>query len=206
VLIFNQQLRVNMKRNKACFFAVAFASMTAHTQCALASDVENAQEWLNKYVSSNDAFSLTLIKNKISFKGCKQKRYQLSLTQQLTPAFNIEARVNYNRGLLNYGVLSQRVRTHEFEVVSWWKGDGYRVGLSHKIKPEHEMSVPVADVIQLPTSTTAGLYVEVPFNASSHTLTIAALRESWDANNTALTLPWRDNHDSQIKVQYAMAF
>ena len=114
--------------------------------------------------------------------------------------------VNYNKGQLDDGVLSQRVRSHEFEVVSWWDRGDYRVGLSHKVRPRHEMRVPIAGAIQLPTSTTAGVYVEVPFNDNSHILTIGALQESWDSDSASATLPWRTSTDNQLTFQYAVAF
>jgi len=173
---------------------------------ANASVVEKAQQWLNKYTDSDDTFSLTLTKNKIKFKGCKQKQYQLALSQRIAPMFNIEAIVHYNKGLLDYGVLSQRVKSHEFEVVSWWDSGNYRVGLSHKVRPRHEMSVPVADTIQLPTSTSAGVYLEIPFKENKHLLTLGALRESWESDGASLQLPWRSSRDNQVKVQYAITF
>ena len=93
---------------------------------------QNAQQIFN----SGDTFSLTLTKTKL-VKGCKQKQYQLHLAK-MAPMFNVEAIVHYNKGLLDYGVMSQRVRSHEFEVVSWWDRGDYRLGLSHKIRPRHE--------------------------------------------------------------------
>ena len=96
-----------------------------------ASAIEDAEQWLSEYVSLDDTFSIALSKNKIRFKGCKQKQYQLVVNQQFTKRFNVEAIVHYNKGLLDYGVLAQRVKSHEFEVVSWWDKGSYRVGLSH---------------------------------------------------------------------------
>ena len=176
------------------------------TYAATASVIEKAEQWLNSYSGNDNPFSLTLTKNKIQFKGCKQKQYQLAFSQQFTSQFNLEAVVYYNKGRLDDGVLSQRVRSHEFEVVSWWNRGDYRVGLSHKVRPRHEMRVPIAGAIQLPTSTTAGVYVEVPFNDNSHILTIGALQESWDSDSASATLPWRTSTDNQLTFQYAVAF
>ncbi|AEF04798.1 hypothetical protein C7Y69_12890 [Alteromonas sp. KS69] len=171
-----------------------------------ASAIEDAEQWLSEYVSLDDTFSIALSKNKIRFKGCKQKQYQLVVNQQFTKRFNVEAIVHYNKGLLDYGVLAQRVKSHEFEVVSWWDKGSYRVGLSHKIRPEHEISIPVAEVIQLPTSTTASVYFEVPLMEERHTLTVAASRESWKSDSATIQLPWSKAHDNQVKLQYAIAF
>ncbi len=173
---------------------------------AQASVVEKAQEWLNRYADSDDTFSLTLTKNKIKFEGCKQKQYQLAFSQQIAPMFNIEAIVHYNKGLLDNGVLSQRVRSHEFELVSWWDSGDYRLGLSHKVRPRHEMSIPVADTVRLPTSTSAGIYLEIPFKEDKHVLTIGALRESWESDGASFQLPWRSSRDNQVKLQYAINF
>jgi len=173
---------------------------------ASASALETAERWLNEYVSKDDRFSVALTKNKIRFKGCKQKQYQFVLNQKFTDSFNVQAIVHYNKGLLNYGVLTQRVKSHEYELVSWWDRGDYRVGLSHKIRPQHEISIPIADTIQLPTSITSGIYVEIPFVDAQHTLTIAALRESWAADDASMRLPWRTSHDSQVQLQYAIAF
>lgn len=195
-----------MRRFVHPILAMCICSCLMMASAANASVVEKAQQWLNEYSDSDDTFSLTLTKNKIKFKGCKQKQYQLAFSQKLAPTFNIEAIVHYNKGLLDYGVLSQRVKSHEFEVVSWWNRGGYRLGLSHKVRPRHEMRIPVADTIRLPTSTTAGLYVEVPFNEDKHLLTVGALRESWESGDASLQLPWRSSRDNQVKLQYAITF
>ena len=195
-----------MRRFVHPILAMSICSCLMMAGAANASVVEKAQQWLNKYSDSDDIFSLTLTKNKIKFKGCKQKQYQLAFSQKIAPMFNIEAIVHYNKGLLDYGVLSQRVKSHEFEVVSWWDRGDYRLGLSHKVRPRHEMRIPVADTIRLPTSTTAGLYVEVPFNEDRHLLTVGAMRESWESGGSSLQLPWRSSRDNQVKVQYAITF
>ena len=195
-----------MRRFVHPILAMSTCSCLMMAGAANASVVEKAQQWLNKYSDSDDIFSLTLTKNKIKFKGCKQKQYQLAFSQKIAPMFNIEAIVHYNKGLLDYGVLSQRVKSHEFEVVSWWDRGDYRLGLSHKVRPRHEMRIPVADTIRLPTSTTAGLYVEVPFNEDRHLLTVGAMRESWESGGASLQLPWRSSRDNQVKVQYAITF
>ena len=195
-----------MRRLNQSFLAMCFCPCFLLAGAANASVVEKAQEWLNKYSDSDDTFSLTLTKNKIKFKGCKQKQYQLAFSQKLAPMFNVEAIVHYNKGLLDYGVMSQRVRSHEFEVVSWWDRGDYRLGLSHKVRPRHEMSNPVADTIRLPTSTSAGLYVEIPFKEDKHLLTVGAMRESWESEGASMQLPWRSSRDNQVKVEYAITF
>lgn len=195
-----------MRRIIKPLLAVCVCPCLLVSTVASASAVEKAERWINQYTSDDNAFSVSLTKNKIQFKGCKQKQYQLALSQQISPQFNVEAVVHYNKGLLDYGVLSQRVRSHEFELVSWWDKGDYRVGLSHKVRPRHEMRIPVADTIQLPTSRTAGIYLEVPFKENSHLLTIGALQESWEADGASLTLPWRTSRDNQVKVQYAFTF
>ena len=103
-------------------------------------------------------------------------------------------------------MLAQRVKSHEFEVVGWWNKGSYRVGLSHKIRPKHEISIPVAEVIQLPTSTTSSVYFEVPLIEERHTLTVAVSRESWKSASATIQLPWNEAHDNQVKLQYAIAF
>jgi len=42
----------------------------------------------------------------------------LALNKRIGSMFNVEGIVHYNKGLLDYGVLSQRVKSHEYEVVS----------------------------------------------------------------------------------------
>lgn len=195
-----------MQRLTKPFVVLCLSANLLISHAATASVIEKAQQWLNSYSGDDNPFSLTFTKNKIQFKGCKQKQYQLSFSQQVSPYFNLEAVVHYNKGRLDYGVLSHRVRSHEFEVVSWWDTGDYRVGLSHKIRPQHEMRVPVAGAIRLPTSTTAGLYVEVPFNEDSHILTIGALQEAWDVDSASATLPWRASTDNKLTLQYAVSF
>ena len=119
--------------------------------------------------------------------------------------FNVEAIVHYNKGLLDYGVMSQRVRSHEFEVVSWWDRGDYRLGLSHKVRPRHEMSIRCR-YNSSAYHTSAGLYVEIPFNEDKHLLTVGAMRESWESEGASMQLPWRSSRDNQVKVEYAITF
>ena len=86
-----------MRRLNQSFLAMCFCPCFLLAGAANASVVEKAQEWLNKYSDSDDTFSLTLTKNKIKFKGCKQKQYQLAFSQKLAPMFNVEAIVHYNK-------------------------------------------------------------------------------------------------------------
>lgn len=195
-----------MRRFTRSLVSACICPIFLMASAAQASVVEKAQEWLNQYADSEDTFSLTLTKNKIKFEGCKQKQYQLAFSQQIAPMFNIEAIVHYNKGTLAHGILSQRVRSHEFELVSWWDSGDYRVGLSHKVRPRHEMRIPVADTIRLPTSTSAGVYLEIPFKEDKHLLTIGALRESWESDGASLKLPWRASTDNQVKLHYAINF
>ncbi|WP_394222983.1 hypothetical protein [Alteromonas gracilis] len=195
-----------MRRFTQSLLAICICPSVFMAGAANASLVEKAEQWLNNYSDSDDTFSLTLTKNRIKFKGCKQKQYQLAFSQKITPMFNVEAIVHYNKGLLEYGVLSQRVRSHEFEVVSWWDSGDYRVGLSHKVRPRHELSIPVTDRIQLPTSTSAGVYLEIPFKEDTHLLTLGAVRESWESDGASQEIAWRASRDSQVRVQYAITF
>ncbi len=171
-----------------------------------ASAVERAEKWLNQYAERGDVFSLSLTKNKIKFEGCKQKQYQLALSHKVTNELNIDAVVYYNKGLLDFGVLTQRVRSHEFEVVGWWNKKGYRIGLSHKVRPRHTMTLPLSDTVYLPTSTTAGVYIELPLANNNHLLTLGAMQESWDGNSASINLPWRSSKDNQITLTYAITY
>jgi len=195
-----------MRRFTQSLLAICICPSVLMAGAANASVVEKAEQWLNQYSDSDDTFSLTLTKNKIKFKGCKQKQYQLAFSQKIAPMFNIEAIVHYSKGLLEYGVLSQRVRSHEFEVVSWWDNGDYRLGLSHKVRPRHELNIPVTDTIRLPTSTSACVYLEIPFKEDKHLLTFGAMRESWESDGASQEIAWRASRDSQVRVQYAITF
>ena len=58
-----------MRRLNQSFLAMCICPCFLMVGAANASVVEKAQEWLNKYSSNDDTFSLTLTKNKIKFKG-----------------------------------------------------------------------------------------------------------------------------------------
>lgn len=164
-------------------------------------------EWLKKTITDEADVAISMEKQKLSFKGCRQRQYVLSVSKSVSDSWDVEAIAHYNKGSLQFGVLRQQVRTRAVEVIAWWQQQGYRIGLMHKARPQHDVALPMGDTLRLPTSQTTGLYVDMPFEGDSHqSLRLAALHETWSASGASVDVPWNRARDSQLSLQYSVAF
>lgn len=171
---------------------------------AMAADFsERASEWLGEALSVPGSLAVTLSKQKIMFKGCKQKEYQLAFSKTIAKNLDLEAIAHYEYGMVDFGVLNQKISTRSYELVSWWNRDDYRIGLSHKMQTEHELASPMTEHINLPMSQSVGLYVEMAGLNDDHIMVLSAVHESWENDDT---MPWHQTQDNQIGLRYSMAF
>ena len=166
---------------------------------------DNAAQWLSDTVNAENTLSVSFTKQRIHFKGCNQKEYQLAFSKQLTPVFALEASMHYDKGELSFGALSQKVTSQAYEITSWWTFDELRLGVSHKVRTSLRMSSPMTEQLSLPTSQAVGFHLELPGMKQAHSMSVSLTRENWHASTTNNTT-WQEIEDNQINLQYAIAF
>ncbi|GGW78465.1 hypothetical protein [Alteromonas halophila] len=189
------------------FCSYALAITTLLVSAAHANTLSPAK-WLASAVGETVEIDMQVDKHKLSFKGCKQTRYSLTMSRQLAPDWQVEAIAHYGRGALSFGTLTQTVKTQALELVAWHEfNDDMRVGVMHKAQPGHEIVLLMGDDLDLPTSKTLGLYVDMEIGISTEqSVRITLLRETWNADSASVPLAWRRSQDSQVQLSYSMAF
>ena len=165
---------------------------------------DDAKAWLNSKFTDNLAVSFS--KDKIAFKGCKQKSYQLNFTQALDSGMRLQGTLMYDKGVMSHGHLSQRVSTHAIQLASWWDYEDFSFGLSAKQQSRHEISIPFSQPIDLPRSQTLGLHFLMPGILESHEWEIAAIHDKWSAEDSQLTLPWDSSYNNRVELSYSISF
>ncbi|NMH59992.1 hypothetical protein [Alteromonas ponticola] len=158
------------------------------------------------YLNRADDFAVTFSNKKLKFNGCKQREYELTMAQHLSPRMTIEATLHYEKGRLDYGVLNQKVSARGYQLASWYQLDGYALGVSNRVVSEHEINLPLADTIELPTSQALALNMRTKGLRETHELSLSAVRETWSAKNAALGLSWDKAYDNQLRMNYSIIF
>jgi hypothetical protein len=163
-------------------------------------------EVIANYLNSAEHLAVTFNKKKLNTDGCRQREYELTMTQALSPRLSVEATLNYEKGRFDYGVLNQRVSSKGYQLASWYQMDGFSVGVSNKVISAHEIKAPLADPLNLPTSEAMALNIRTLGFHESHHFSVSAVRETWQAESSHLDLPWTKAYDNQLKMSYSIIF
>lgn len=166
-----------------------------------------ALDWLKTSVEDNVALDIRVDKHKLAFRGGRQTRYAVSFSRQLNQDWQFEAIAHYHRGALHFGTLSQTVKTQSYELVAWREFEDMRVGVTHTAQPRHQISLPVGDEVNLPTSETVGVYVDMDVDSTvDQVVRVALLQETWTSTSTTLPVGWLQSQDSQLHLRYSLTF
>ncbi len=194
-----------MRARLSNILALLFVSVTMASGHAVA-DEEGSLTWLEARVKASTAVDLQMDKAQFAFRGFRQTQYALSLVRELASDWQFEAIAHYRRGALDYGALSQKVRTQAYELIAWHTFERVRMGVSHAAQPHHQIALSDQHV-NLPTSETLAVHVDVPISRSTEQVVrISFLRETWSADNMSLPVDWQRRRDSQVQLAYSMAF
>ncbi|RDV26743.1 hypothetical protein DXV75_07080 [Alteromonas aestuariivivens] len=194
-------MRTLIKQTAVLAFCLAVTSVTR-----AASLPEQTKNWLINQLSFSDSFFVTLNKQRIAFQGCKQQEYQLAFTQEFGPAFQLQGIAHYEKARLHEGFVAQRVKSQAYEILSWWNFSSIRIGVGRKFRNEHEIALPMAQLLRLPTSRAVALHLEFAGMRDDHTVALSAVRETWQAQKNDLSLPWHRSLDNQLYLSYQIAF
>lgn len=165
---------------------------------------DGAKDWLHSQFS--DGLAVSFSKDKIAFKGCKQKSYQVDFTQTFETGMRLQGSLLYDKGSMSHGHLVQRVSTHAFQVASWWDYDDFSVGLSAMQQSRHQISLPFTQPINLPRSQTLGVHLQMPGFYDAHEWELIATHNKWTADQSEIALPWTNSYNNQLEVSYRIAF
>ncbi|MCW8109792.1 hypothetical protein OPS25_14895 [Alteromonas ponticola] len=186
-----------------CGTALALAGSSCFAATSYSSDLGNA---ITDYLNRADDFAVTFTKKKLRFNGYKQREYELTMAQHLSPRMTIEATLHYEKGRQDYGVLNQKVSSKGYQLASWYQMGSYAWGISNRVVSAHEINIPLAETIDLPTSQAVSLNMRTEGFRDTHHLLFSAVREKWSAENPALGLSWNKAYDNQLRMNYSIVF
>lgn len=182
----------------ALAFSVQYANATSFGDAA--------SLWLSENVNDSEQFNVEFSQQKVAFKGCNQREYSLSVSRQITPVLQLEGLLYYGKGVSGEGIHNQTVSSKGYEVISWWKVNDYRFGIGHKALSVHDIRVPMSEPVALPTSKAISLHAEIPGFSDSHRLTMAVVKETWEASEAHFTRSWESAQEHQLQLHYSIAF
>ncbi len=194
---------MNTLSRTICIASLAFTG----SSCFAADDMSSTLgDIITDFFNSADHFAVNLTEKSLKFNGVKQREYELTMAQRLSPRVSVEATLHYEKGRLDYGALNQKVSSRSYQVASWYQMDGYSLGISNKVISDHKINIPLASTIGLPTSQAVALNVRTEGLRDTHELAISAVRETWNSDNPALGLSWTKAYDNQVKMSYSIIF
>ncbi len=194
---------MNTLSRTLCIASLALAS----SSCFAADNTSSTfGDMVTDFFNRADHFAVSLTEKSLKFNGGKQREYELTMAQQLSPRVSVEAILQYEKGRLDYGALNQKVSSKSYQVTSWYQMDGYSLGISNKVISDHKINVPLASTIGLPTSQAVALNVRTEGLRDTHEVAFSAVRETWNSDNPALGLSWTKAYDNQVKMSYSIIF
>jgi hypothetical protein len=161
--------------------------------------------WLKD--SLPDSSQLEFNKASIKFEGCRQKDYQLMLTQNINSHLYLETSVGYAYGKLSWGAHSQKVSVKEWSLVPRYQlSEKMDVGLGMIVQSAPEFKTSQGAQIDLPKNATWLFSTRFKSSSDKHYLEVAMSSQQWQA--TSETGNWfaRGRADNKLNVSYRAFF
>ena len=161
--------------------------------------------WLKQ--SLPEQSKLEFNKQKISFKGCRQRDYQLLLTHYFKHDFFVESRLGYASGKLSWGAYNQKVSVKEWSMVPRYQLSekvNLGLGLVMQLAPEFKNSQGLA--LQLPKNMTWLLSSRVQGLAKDHYMELSLTSQKWQSTNTSGSWFEQGRADNKLNIAYQAFF
>ncbi|MFT5674591.1 MAG: hypothetical protein ACI808_000513 [Paraglaciecola sp.] len=162
-------------------------------------------DWLKKSLPDNAQIDFN--KASIKFKGCRQKDYQLMLTQNINSNLYLETSVGYAYGKLSWGAHSQKVSVKEWSLVPRYQlNEKIDVGLGMVVQSAPEFKTSQGVQFDLPKNSTWLLSTRFKNSSDKHYFEVAMSSQQWQA--TSETGNWfvRGRADNKLNVSYRALF
>jgi hypothetical protein len=143
----------------------------------------------------------------LGFQGCKQREYEIRLSQPLSEHFMLDTSIGYAKGKLQWGVFSQRVSMYEMSVVP-------RYAVSERLS----FGLGLVAQSEVMFKTTQGLAFDLPRNkewlasariqglAAKHYWELKVSSQKWQATDISGTWFERGVANNKINLEYVGAF
>ena len=167
--------------------------------------IENSVEWLTEALPEETLFNFD--SEGLGFQGCKQREYQMRLSQPLSEHFMLDSAIGYAKGKLQWGVFSQKVSMYEWSLVP-------RYQLSERVS----FGVGFVSQSEVSFRTTQGIAFDLPRNtewlavsrfqglAEDHYWELKISSQKWQASADSGTWFERGEADNKINLSYSGYF
>ncbi|MFT4937145.1 MAG: hypothetical protein ACI88A_000159 [Paraglaciecola sp.] len=162
-------------------------------------------EWLKGSLPDNS--QLEFNKASIKFKGCRQKDYQLLLTQNINSHLYLETSVGYAYGKLSWGAHSQKVSVKEWSLVPRYQlSEKLDVGLGMIVQSAPEFKTSQDTQLDLPKNSTWILSTRFKSLSDQHYFEVAVSSQQWEASSATGNWFARGLADNKLNVSYRAIF
>ena len=162
-------------------------------------------DWLKE--SLPETAQLEFNKASIKFKGCKQKDYQLQLTQNINSHLYVESSIGYAYGKLSLGAHTQKVSVKEWSIVPRYQlSEKLDVGFGMVVQSAPEFKTSKGAQIDLPKNSTWLFTTRFKSLSDKHYFEVALSSQQWQA--TSETGNWfaRGLADNKLNFSYRAIF
>ncbi|MFT4993595.1 MAG: hypothetical protein ACI965_000615 [Paraglaciecola sp.] len=161
--------------------------------------------WLKQSLPEHS--KLELRKAKISFKGCRQRDYQLLLTQYFKHDFFVETSIAYASGKLNWGAYHQKISVKQWSFVPYYYlSERVNLGLGIVMQAPPEFKTSQGEALQLPKNLTWLVSSRIQGLSKQHYMDVSITRQQWQSGNTSTAWFERRRADNKLNIAYQAFF
>lgn len=161
--------------------------------------------WLKQALPEHT--ELEFNKEKVTFKGCRQRDYQLQLTQYFKNDFFIETSLGYASGKLNWGAYNQKISVKEWSLVPRYQLServNFGFGIVMQTAPEFKTSQGVD--LELPKNMTWVLSSRIQGLTKQHYMELSVTSQRWQSSNASGTWFEQGRADNKLNISYQAFF
>ena len=189
-----------MKRLLISFFVLASFSCFAENSL-----VRSSVQWIADVLPEDTSFDLASAG--LGFKGCKQRDYQMRISQPLTASFSMDTSLGYSKGKLQWGVFSQKVSVYEVSLVPRYQvSERLSFGLGVIAQSQVKFTTTQGLAFDLPSNTEWLASSRIQGSAAGHYWEVMLSSQKWQTSQNAGSWFERGTANNKLTLLYNGSF
>jgi hypothetical protein len=189
-----------VKRLLISFFVLASFSCFAENSL-----VRSSVQWIADVLPDDTSFDLASAG--LGFKGCKQRDYQMRISQPLTASFSMDTSLGYSKGKLQWGVFSQKVSVYEVSIVPRYQvSERLSFGLGVIAQSEVKFTTSQGLAFDLPRNTEWLASSRIQGSAPGHYWEVMVSSQKWQTSQNAGSWFERGTANNKLTLLYNGSF
>jgi hypothetical protein len=189
-----------VKRLLISFFVLASFSCFAENSL-----VRSSVQWIADVLPDDTSFDLASAG--LGFKGCKQRDYQMRISQPLTASFSMDTSLGYSKGKLQWGVFSQKVSVYEVSIVPRYQvSERLSFGLGVIAQSEVKFTTSQGLAFDLPRNTEWLASSRIQGSAAGHYWEVMLSSQKWQTSQNAGSWFERGTANNKLTLLYNGSF